>query len=553
MTTDLRTERSDHVFPTLVAEHVARLAAYGESRHVASGEILLEPGATALYCFVVVRGAIEIVRETRESETVIHRHLPGQFTGEANLLAGRRSLVRIQAVEDSDVIAIEREQLLRLLQTDAEVGDIVMRAFILRRAELIGRGYGDAVVLGSAHCAGTLRVKDFLIRNGHPFQSIDLDTDDGVQELLDTFGIKHADIPVLICRCELVLRNPSNEEIADCLGFNELVNLDQLRDVVIVGAGPSGLAAAVYAASEGLDALVVETTAPGGQAGSSSRIENYLGFPNGISGQELAARGWNQAQKFGAGIVVAKHATRLLCDRKPYAIEIDRGQVVAARTIILASGARYRKPNVPRLMEFEGAGVYYGATFMEGQLCKGEEVAIVGGGNSAGQAAVFLSGIAKHVHVFVRSTGLADSMSRYLVRRIEANDRITLRTETELVGLGGKQHLEDITWRHTPSDKTEQRPIRHLFIMTGAEPSTDWLEGCIATDERGFIKTGSDLSRDELDAAGWPLARAPHTLETSLPGVFAVGDVRSGSMKRVASAVGEGAAAVALVHRTLRE
>lgn len=553
MTTEVRAERSDHVFPTLNAAHVERLNAYGERRSVSAGEILLESGSLSLHCYVVVRGAIEILRETRDGEALIHRHTTGQFTGEANLLAGRRSLVRIQVVEDGELIAIPRDQLLRLLQTDAELGDIVMRAFILRRAELIGRGYGDAVLLGSTHCAGTLRVKDFLTRNGHPFQSIDLDHDEGVQELLDTFGVKPDDIPVLICRCEIVLRNPTNQEIADCLGFNELVDLDQMRDLVIIGAGPSGLGAAVYAASEGLDALVIETTAPGGQAGSSSRIENYLGFPNGISGQELAARAWNQAQKFGAGIVVAKHATRLLCDRRPYSVEIDGGQRIGARSIILAAGARYRKPNLPRLMEFEGAGVYYGATFMEGQLCKNEEVAIVGGGNSAGQAAVFLSTIAKHVHMFVRGTGLADSMSRYLIMRIEGNERITLRTETEITALDGRQHLEEISWRHSPTGESTRASIRHLFVMTGADPSTDWLDGCVVTDERGFIKTGADLTREELDAAGWPLARAPHTLETSLPGIFAVGDVRSGSMKRVASAVGEGAAAVALVHKTLRE
>jgi thioredoxin reductase (NADPH) len=428
-----------------------------------------------------------------------------------------------------------------------------MRALILRRAELIGRGYGDAVLLGSTHCAGTLRIKEFLTRNGHPFQTIDLDTDDGVQEILDTFGITADDIPVLICRCEIVLRNPSNETIADCLGFNELVDLEQLRDVIIVGAGPAGMGAAVYAASEGLDALVVEMSAPGGQAGSSSRIENYLGFPNGISGQELAARAWNQAQKFGAGLVVAKHATRLVCDRKPYSVEIDGGQRIAARSIIIAAGAQYRKPALRRLGEFEGAGVYYGATFMEAQLCRNEEVAIIGGGNSAGQAAVFLAGVAKHVHVFVRAKGLAETMSRYLVRRIEANPNITLRTETELIELEGERHLEEIAWQHAPSGTVDRRAIRHLFVMTGAAPSTDWLLGCLACDEKGFIKTGADLTKDDLDAAEWPLARAPHTLETSLPGIFAVGDVRAGSMKRVASAVGEGAAAVALVHRAIRE
>ena len=553
MTTNVRPAPVDHLFPTLPTSLMERVATYGKRRQVDAGETLVEPGAPDPRFFLVTAGKLEIVRETKDAETTIHVHDPGQFTGEANLLSGRRALVRIRAIDAGQVIELNRPQLLRLLQTDSEVGEIVMRAFILRRAELIGRGYGDVVLLGSTHCAGTLRVKEFLIRNGHPFQAIDLDTDDGVQELLDTFGIKPGDIPVLICRCEVVLRNPTNEEIADCLGFNEQVDLAHLRDVVIIGAGPSGMAAAVYAASEGLDALVVEMNAPGGQAGSSSRIENYLGFPNGISGQELAARAWNQAQKFGAGIVVAKHATRLVCDRKPYVVEIDDGQRIAARAIIIAAGAQYRKPALPRLGDFEGAGIYYGATFMEAQLCKDEEVAIIGGGNSAGQAAVFLAGVAKHVHMFVRAKGLAESMSRYLVARIEANPRITLRTESELIELEGDRHLEEIAWQHSPSGDTERRAIRHVFVMTGAEPSTDWLLGCLACDEKGFIKTGADLTRDDLDAVDWPLTRGPHTLETSLPGIFAVGDVRAGSMKRVASAVGEGAAAVALVHRAIRE
>jgi thioredoxin reductase (NADPH) len=553
MTTSARTEPIDHVFPTLIPSYVERLRRYGQARHVARGEVLLEPGTPDPHCFVVVSGQLEIVRETRETETLIHTHGPGQFTGEANMLSGRRALVRIRARENSEIIDIDRPQLLRLLQTDTEIGEIVTRAFILRRAELIGRGYGDAVLLGSNHCAGTLRVREFLTRNGHPFQSIDLDTDDGVQELLDTFGVGPDDIPVLICRCEIVLRNPSNQEIADCLGFNESVDLAQLRDVVIIGAGPAGMAAAVYAASEGLDALVIEMNAPGGQAGSSSRIENYLGFPNGITGQELAARAWNQAQKFGAGIVVARNATRLLCERRPYAVEIDGGQRIGARTIVIAAGAQYRKPELARLGEFENAGVYYGATFMEAQLCKDEEVAVVGGGNSAGQAAVFLATMAKHVHVLVRSRGLADTMSRYLVRRIEDNDRITLHVETGITELEGDRHLEGITWRHGPTGAVEHRDIRHLFIMTGAAPSTGWLDQCLVCDDKGFIKTGADLTRDDLLGAEWPLTRAPHTLETSLPGIFAVGDVRSGSMKRVASAVGEGAAAVALVHRSLAE
>jgi thioredoxin reductase (NADPH) len=358
----------------------------------------------------------------------------------------------------------------------------------------------------------------------------------------------------VLYRGEIVLRNPTNEQIADCLGFNESVDLEAMRDVVIVGAGPSGLGAAVYAASEGLDTLVIETTAPGGQAGSSSRIENYLGFPNGVSGQELAARATTQAQKFGASLVVAKHVNHLECERARYAIEFDGGGRVSTRAIVIASGAQYRKLDLARLADFEGSGIYYAATFMEAQLCRDEEVIVVGGGNSAGQAAVFLSETAKHVHVLIRASGLAESMSRYLIMRIEGNPNITLHTETELISLDGPgRSLERVAWKHRPTGKVEEKPIRNVFVMTGAAPSTAWLGDCVVRDEKGFIKTGSDLTPEELSAAGWPLRRPPYTLETSLPRVFAVGDVRAGSMKRVASAVGEGAAAIALVHRALRE
>jgi thioredoxin reductase (NADPH) len=349
-----------------------------------------------------------------------------------------------------------------------------------------------------------------------------------------------------------VLRNPTNRQIADCLGFNDAIEQERIRDVVIVGAGPSGLAAAVYAASEGLDVLVLETNSPGGQAGSSSKIENYLGFPTGISGQELAGRALTQAEKFGAELMIAKGARRLSCER-PYAIEIDDDLRILARTVVIASGARYRKLSVENLERFEGAGVYYVATSIEAQLCRGKEVVIVGGGNAAGQAAVFLAQTAERVHILVRASGLAESMSRYLIRWIEQNPAIVLRPQTEIVALEGVDHLERVSWREHESGAVTTHDIRHVFSMTGAVPSTSWLDGCVALDADGFIKTGPDLSEEDLAAARWPLARPPRLLETSRPGVFAVGDVRRGNVKRVASAVGEGSIAITFVHQTLSE
>jgi thioredoxin reductase (NADPH) len=411
---------------------------------------------------------------------------------------------------------------------------------------------GDAVVIGSSHSAGTLRVKEFLTRNGHPFQYIDLDRDHEAQELLDRFQISVADVPVVICRGQSVLRNPSNAQVADCLGFNEEIDRNRVSDLVVVGAGPAGLAAAVYGASEGLDVLVLESSVPGGQAGSSSRIENYLGFPTGISGLDLTGRAYAQALKFGARVIVAKGATRLSCDGQRYTIDIDQGPRIRARAVIIATGAEYRKPAIDNLSTFEGAGIYYGATPMEAQLCVGQDVAVVGGGNSAGQAAVFLASTAKRVHMLVRGPSLADTMSRYLIRRIEENPAIVLRTRTQIVALEGNGKLERIQWRDDENVEMETHEIGHVFMMTGAIPNTAWLNGCVALDERGFIKTGPDLSREELASAKWPVTRPPFLLETTRPGLFAVGDVRSGNVKRVASAVGEGSIAVTFVHQVLR-
>ena len=543
----------EQMFPILTSAQMARIAVHGRVRPIQRGEVLVQAGDRVVPFFVITGGRVEIVRPSGTSEALVAVQGPGQFTGEVNMLSGRPGFVQIRASESGQVIEVPREHLLSLIQTDSELSDILMRAFILRRVELIAHGLGDVVLVGSSHCAGTLRVKEFLTRNGHPYSYIDLDRDAEVQDLLDRFHISAADVPVLICRGEVVLRNPTNQQIADCLGFNEVIDAAQVRDVVIVGGGPAGLAAAVYGASEGLDVLVVESNAPGGQAGSSSKIENYLGFPSGISGQDLAARAYTQAQKFGAQMIIAKGATQLARDRKPYAIEIDNAQRVSARTIIIATGADYRRLSLDNLSQFEGAGVYYGATFVEAQLCRGEEVVVVGGGNSAGQAAVFLSQTAKHVHVLVRSAGLAESMSRYLIRRLEQSPAISVRPRTEIVALEGDRHVERMHWQDNQTGAIETHDVRHVFVMTGAVPSTQWLNGCVALDAKGFIKTGPDLSHEELATAQWPLARAPHLLETSLPGVFAVGDVRRGNIKRVASAVGEGSIAIAFVHQVLRE
>jgi thioredoxin reductase (NADPH) len=546
--------RADHVFPTLTAAQLARVAAHGHRRPIQAGEVLVEAGDQIVPFFVVVAGTVEVVRVANGKETLIAVHGPGQFSGEVNMISGRRALFRSRAREDGEVVVLDRDQMVALVQTDAELSEILMRAFILRRVELISSGLGDAVLIGSAHSPGTLRIKEFLMRNSHPYTYLDLDRDADVQAMLDHFHVGVADVPVLVCRGELVLRNPTNHEIADCLGFNDSIDETQVRDLVIVGAGPAGLAAAVYGASEGLDVLVLESNAPGGQAGSSSRIENYLGFPTGISGQELAGRAYAQAQKFGAQVLIARGATQLSCQRKPYAIAIDEGQQrVPARAVIIATGVQYRRLDVANIQTFEGAGVYYGATFVEAQLCGGEDVIVVGGGNSAGQAAVFLSQTARRVYMFVRSGGLAASMSRYLIRRIEENPTIELRTHTELVALDGGDHLERVRWRNSVTGEEETASIGHVFVMTGAVPNTVWLDGCVALDKKGFIKTGSDLTPDELTTARWPLTRPPHLLETSLPGVFAVGDARGGNVKRVASAVGEGSIAVSFVHQVLQE
>jgi thioredoxin reductase (NADPH) len=542
----------EKIFPKLTPVQISRITSHGRLRSVQSGEVLIEQGDRSVPFFVVITGEVEILRPLGAQETLVTVHGPGEFTGEVNMLSGRRSLVRARVTKPGKVIELDHQQMLGLIQTDAELSDILMRAFILRRVELIAAGVGDIVLVGSTYSADTLRIREFLMRNGHPYSYLDLERDPDVQNLLESFQVSASQIPVLICRGQIALRNPSNQEIADCLGFNESIDQTHVRDLTIIGAGPSGLAAAVYGASEGLDVLMLETSSPGGQAGSSSRIENYLGFPTGISGQELAARAFNQAQKFGADMLVAR-AARLICDHNPFVVELENGTRISTRTVLIATGAQYRKLPLENLSRFDGAGIYYGATFVEAQLCGGDEVIVVGGGNSAGQAAVFLAQTARHVNMLVRSNSLAASMSQYLIRRIENSPNIILRLQTEIVAVEGKDHLESVYWRNRETGQTEKHEIKHIFVMTGADPNTRWLDGCIALDDKGFIKTGPDLLPDNLNAAGWPLTRQPYFLETSLPGVFAVGDARGGSIKRVASAVGEGSAAISFVHQVLQE
>jgi thioredoxin reductase (NADPH) len=550
--TPLAADVRGEAFPTLTAEQISRIRPLSRVRTVRVGEILFEPGDSDIPFFVLLSGSMEIVQPGLQGERPIVSHEAGGFTGEITMISGRRGLVRGRVTAAGEFLEMTNTELRTLVARDAELSEILMRAFILRRVELINRGQGNVILLGSRHSAQTLRLREFLTRNGHPHTYVDLDSDTTYQDLLDHFHVTLEEIPVVICNNRTVLRGPSIQELARCLGLNAHITAAEVRDLVIVGAGPAGLAAAVYGASEGLNALVIEAESPGGQAGSSSKIENYLGFPMGISGNELAGRAAAQAQKFGAKVLIANSVTRLNCERRPYELSVDCGQVIRARTVVIASGAQYNKPNIDNLKKFEGQGVYYGATYIEAQLCGKEDVIVVGGGNSAGQAAVYLSQTASRVHMLVRARQLSDTMSRYLIQRIEENPTIEMHYRTEIVGLDGGTQLERVTWQDKNTGETSNHDIRHLFIMAGASPRTEWLKDCVALDNKGFILTGRDLD-PVIQNFHWPLLRVPLMLETSLPGVFAVGDVRAGNVKRVASAVGEGSIAISLVHRVLAE
>ena len=538
--------------PILTASQIERIRDFATPREVTAEEILYEPGDDTPPVFVVISGGIKILAVGGVEERTVTTYGVGQFSGELLMVSGRRSIYRCQAIETGTLLELSAKDLRIIIGKDAELSDVFMKAFLARRLSLKDKGEGNVVVLGSRYSANTLAAREFLTRDGHPFTYLDLDVDQTAQELLDRFGVSTDDIPVVICNNTQVLRNPSPEDIAECLGFNSNIDESQVRDLVVVGAGPAGLAAAVYAASEGLDVLVVEKGAPGGQAGSSSKIENYLGFPAGLSGNELAASAIAQSEKFGAQIMVARTVERLTCGKRPYKVTLDNGQEIPARAVVLATGAQYNKPSLPNLDTFSGRGVYYNATFMEAQLCAGEQVIVVGGGNSAGQAAVFLAQNSAGVLMLVRSSSLTETMSRYLVQRIEKNPLIQVLYSSELTSLQGNGHLEQVSWIEKNTHAISTKPIRHVFVMAGASPKTAWLAGCVSLDKKGFVLTGRDLESVQSPIP-WPLSRPPHMLETSVPGVFVVGDVRSGNVKRVASAVGEGSIVVHLVHQALAE
>jgi len=551
--TDIKPDRRAQMFPTLTPAQIERIAKLGTRRKVKAGEIVFEVGDKWTAFFVVVEGAVEILRPTATGETRDVLQGPGEFTGEINMLSGRRALVRGRVAQDGELIEVDRDRLRDLVQGDLEISEILMRAFILRRMGLVAAGTSELILIGSRHSEKTMTLRAFLTRNAQPFTYEDVDADPAVQTLLDRFQVKVDEVPVVLCADGGVHRNPSISSLANALGLDTDHDGATVRDVVVVGAGPAGLAVAVYAASEGLDVLVLEATAPGGQAGTSSRIENYLGFPTGISGEALAGRAFTQAEKFGATLSIGRRATRLDCASKPYKIILEDGEVVRSRALIIASGVKYRKLALPDLARFEGTGVFYSATHLEAQMCENEPVVVVGGGNSAGQAAVFLSGIAANVRVLVRGPGLADSMSRYLIQRIDDSSVVEVTLRTQIDALEGDGSLQSVRCRQLDTGVVTTLPVRHIFMMTGADPHTKWLDGSVCLDDKGFIKTGPDLKQEDLTQGHWPLARAPHALETTIPGVFAVGDARLGSTKRVASAVGEGAMCVQLLHRALSE
>lgn len=547
--------RRDQMFPILTETEIARLQHFGELRRFRDGELLFATGQRGVGMFVVISGRVAVLRHDGLGHvTPIREQEPGGFIAELAHLSGRPALVDARAIGDVEALEIPPNNLRALMIAEAELGERILRALILRRVHLIETGAAGPILIGPRTSPDMIRLQGFLTRNGQPHTVLDPETDEDAQCLVARFSPSPDDFPLAVCPDGRVLRNPTEDALARCIGLLAEEALGRVFDIAIVGAGPAGLATAVYAASEGLSVIILETRAFGGQAGASARIENYLGFPTGISGQALAGRAFTQAQKFGAEFVIPLEVKNLDCagpDDHLMALDMMDGWRIQARIVVVASGARYRRLNVANLADFEGRGVWYWASPIEARLCVNQEVVLVGGGNSAGQAAVFLADKVKKIYMLVRGKGLAETMSRYLIDRIAATPNIELLTETEIVGLNGSKEtgLQAVRWRHNPTGQETGKPIRNVFLFIGAVPATQWLKECgVELDDKGFVKTGTDVVMPyKANGGGTTRAR----LETSMPGVFAIGDVRSGSVKRVGGAIGEGAAVVAQLHGVL--
>ena len=544
--------REHQAFPELTAEQIARMRPFAQARSYADGDRLFEAGTLGAGLFVVTSGRVGVTRRSGLAGDVpVVEQGPGHFLGEVGQLSGKPSFVDGRAIGPVEALLLAPPDLRRLLVADAELSELLMRALILRRVHLLETGAGGLEIVGGPALPDVVRLVGFLTRNGHPHHVLDPALDASAADLVSRLDADADDLPLVVCPNGTVMRNPTEAVLAHALGLDS-IDTERLFDVAVVGAGPAGLAAAVYAASEGLTVAVLDARAFGGQAGASARIENYLGFPTGISGQALAGRAFLQAQKFGAEIAVPAPVARLRCGQARASLELADGRRVRARTVVVAAGAAYRRPSVAGLSRYEGRGVYYWASPVEATLVQGREVALVGGGNSAGQATVFLSRHASKVNVLVRRP-LAETMSQYLIDRIAALPNVEVHVGKELAGLDGdRDGLTGIRWRDRASGSDARCDTRFLFLFIGADPNTGWMGECEAKRDRGgFVVTGEALSGDDLATAGWHLDRRPASLETSIPGVFAIGDARAGSVKRVAAAVGEGAGVVAQIHAFL--
>ena len=526
--------REQQTFPVLGDDQVARLKGYGTVEDLAEGTVLFSRGERGVDFFLILEGSIEITDSTPDGDViVVTTHARHQFTGELDLFNQRKILVGGRTGTDSRVVRLTRDQFRRMSSTEQDIGEIIMRAFILRRTAFIVHSEAGVTLVGPKNDRDVIRINRFLSRNGYPLTLHEPGSPEGDRIVAQQGG----DLPIVCTPDGHAWHNPATPELADLLGLTEELVDGHIYDLAVVGAGPAGLSACVYGASEALDTIVIETEAPGGQAGTSSKIENYLGFPTGISGQALAGRAWIQGQKFGATFAIARAATQIGQQGEDFRLTVEGGGTVTALAVILACGATYRTLELPDYEKFEGQGIHYAATALEAQFCAGTEVAVIGGGNSAGQAAVFLSNHASHVHVLIRSDGLADSMSDYLVSRIDQSSRITLHPQTELSALHGDRMLERVTWKNRKTGEEETRDVPNLFVMIGAVPNTGWMGDCVALDDKGFVLTGQ-AAKEGNDSP----------FVTSVPGIFAVGDIRSGSVKRVASGVGEGSVCISHVH-----